>query len=99
MVKSAVVTFFILVLVLVALILMGMAYTRMEMIAFGREVNAFEKLGGDRFSFFGITFYFPIELIFSKVKIFITNYTSGILKLLAYILNAVEEGISLIFKS
>lgn len=99
LIKSSMLTLVLLTLVIIAVSLMGVVYSEMEFTAFGRNVSFLEAVEKDRLSIFGKEFYFPLETAVENLEYYIESYSPGIIKLLGYAVNTLEELSKNIFKS
>lgn len=90
MIRSALVTFFMLTCALTAVYFMGVAYSAMEMTVTGKEVKFFD-ITENEVSFFGKSFKFDFELLTAGLKKAAAYFSGGIIKLLAIVKNGCGE--------
>lgn len=88
--RTAFVTFIILIMSTVAVYFMGVAYSAMEYKAYGKEVSFFE-ITEKNFTFFGKTFDLDFKLAGKHIKKVAEFFSGGIIKLLAIVKNGYGE--------
>ena len=96
--RSALVTTFILLSAITAVMLMGKAYSGIRKTAFGETTQFFDMTNLDVYTFFGKEFEFPLIHYTQRIVAFCKLYAPGIIKLLGYIVNVIKESWFIIVK-
>ena len=96
--RSALVTAFILLSAIVAVMLMGKAYSGIRKTAFGETTQFFDMKNSDVYTFFGYEFEFPLIYYTEKIVAFCKLYAPGIIKLLGNIVDVIKESWSILVK-
>ena len=94
MIRATAVTLLLLFCGIIAVFLMGKSLSVIEKNAFGNDVTAFSIYEKDVLIIFGQKEKFPIISFFENVKHFFLQYSPGIIKLLSFATNGVEELVS-----
>ena len=92
--RSAAVTLFMFFCAFTAVWYMGSAYSAMQMTAFGNDLPAFFISDWDEFTLFGKSYHIPVMTAAQKVYDFLHSYSPGIVKLIGYALDGIEEGLN-----
>lgn len=94
MIRATAVTLLLLFCAVLAVFFMGKTLSVIEKNAFGNDVAAFSIYEKDVFLIFGQKVNFPIISFFENTEHVLMQYSPGIIKLLSFAINGVEELIS-----
>ncbi len=94
--RAGVITFYMLLCSVLAVVIMGGIYSTMEFTAFGNETEFLERIGRDEYLFFGKQIYFPIASWSERTIAFTKTYCTGIIKLLNLAVSKIKELANLI---
>lgn len=89
--RSMLITLFMLTCAVTAVLLMGQAYSAMQRDIFGIEAKAFWFSSKDHVTVFGKEIYFPLISITEQVVGFFQKHSSGMIKLLGYVISTTKE--------
>ncbi len=95
--RTAYITMFIIFCVISAFVLIGKAYSVIELTAFGNNTEAFLFTDKNNISVFGHKIYFPFITVAEEIIGFLTKYSSGIIKFLNSAYSTVEEAVKVGF--
>lgn len=96
-IRSAAVTMFMISCVFTTFLLMGYAYSAIQMTAFGNDTPAFIISDWDEFTVFGTSYHVPVMTSAEKVYNFAYAYSPGIIKLIGFAINGAENLLNSIF--
>lgn len=89
--RTAYVTFFMILCGATAVILMGHIFNVVERNGFGNNMSAFKIVGDKGFIVFGKYIHLPVIAVFENISEFFKEYAPGIIKLLGFGVNGAEE--------
>ena len=89
--RSMLITLFILTCAVTAVLLMGRAYSAMQRDVFGVEAKAFWFSSKDHVTVFGKEIYFPLITLIERAVGFFQKHCSGLIKLLGYVISTTKE--------
>lgn len=90
-IRSTLLTLFIILCIFTAFLFMGIAFTEMQATVNGKGYSALYMVDYDVYSVFGKEYNVPVMTLFNKLFDYFRSYSPGIIKLIGMLLNTADE--------